>query len=72
MPAILTPEAEALWLDPTMTEPERLLPLLAPYPAERMTWYSVSKAVNSPANDVEQLVLPLSAEASSVQALGEG
>ncbi len=71
MPAILTPEAEAVWLDPTMTEPERLLSLLAPYPADRMTWYPVSKAVNSPANDVEQLVLPLSAEAQSVQALGE-
>ena len=36
MPVILTSEAERRWLDPAVTDPEALLPLLAPYPAELM------------------------------------
>ena len=59
MPVILTPGAEAVWLDPQVREPERVLPLLVPYPAEEMIVYPVSPAVNSPANDSPQLVLPL-------------
>ncbi|MGH2356152.1 MAG: SOS response-associated peptidase [Chloroflexota bacterium] len=59
MPVILTQEAEDAWLDPSITEPEQLLPLLAPYPAEGMTWYHVSPLVNSPANEGPQLALPL-------------
>jgi len=59
MPVILTPEAEGVWLDPRVEDPAVLLPLLAPYPADLMTAYAVSPAVNSPANDSPQLVLPL-------------
>ena len=59
MPVILTPEAERVWLDPAIGEPERLLPLLVPYPAEAMRAYPVSGLVNSAANDSPQLVLPL-------------
>jgi putative SOS response-associated peptidase YedK len=59
MPVILTLEAEAVWLDPNVVEPERLLPLLSPYPAEHMELYPVSPLVNAPGNDVIQCLLPL-------------
>jgi putative SOS response-associated peptidase YedK len=59
MPVILTPEAEQVWLDPAITAPEQLLPLLASYPAEAMRAYPVSGLVNSVANDSPQLVLPI-------------
>lgn len=36
MPVILKPDHEALWLDPQISDASRLLPLLAPYPAEEM------------------------------------
>ena len=51
MPVILTREAEAVWLDPAIQDPERLLPLLKPYSSEGMEVYPVSTKVNSPAND---------------------
>jgi len=60
MPVILTREAEKTWLDPRITEPERLLPLLRPFPAERMATYRVSPRVNSPKNDDRGIVDPLS------------
>ena len=59
MPVILSPAAEELWLDPQVTDPERLLPLLTPYPPEAMEAYPVSQAVNSVGNDSAQLLLPL-------------
>jgi putative SOS response-associated peptidase YedK len=34
MPVILLPEDEDHWLDPDMTEPEEIVSLLRPYPAE--------------------------------------
>lgn len=50
------PTAEALWLDPTIQEPERLLPLLIPYRAEEMEIYPVSTRVNNPAHDRPECV----------------
>ncbi len=51
MPVILDREDEDLWLDPDISEPERLLPLLRSYPATAMEAYPVSRMVNSPQND---------------------
>ena len=51
MPVILPPESYDLWLDPAMQQPDRLTPLLAPYPAEQMKTSPVSSLVNNPAND---------------------
>lgn len=51
MPAILRPEDEAAWLDPSSRDPQLLLPLLKPYPPERMRSAPASARVNSPAND---------------------
>lgn len=36
MPVILLPEDEERWLDPDMTEPDEIVPLLKPYPADLM------------------------------------
>ncbi len=50
MPVILPAESYAEWLDPD-TPVKRLLELLKPYPADRMTAREVGSAVNSPRND---------------------
>ena len=59
MPVILAPDAEAVWLDPEITDPGMLLSLLVPYPAEVMEAFPVGQGVNAVANDSPQLVLPL-------------
>jgi putative SOS response-associated peptidase YedK len=59
MPVILTREAEAVWLDPTIQDPEGLLPLLGPYPAEEMEAYPVSTQVNNTAHDGQECIQPL-------------
>jgi putative SOS response-associated peptidase YedK len=56
MPVILKRVREDIWLNPDVTEPEKLLPLLSPYPAGEMEAYPVSKAVNSPSVDMARLV----------------
>jgi putative SOS response-associated peptidase YedK len=58
MPVIIRPEDEALWLDPEVTEPERLQPLLRPYAAGEMEASPVSTAINCPANDSEEVLRP--------------
>jgi putative SOS response-associated peptidase YedK len=60
MPAILGPEAEAIWLDPDISDPARLLPLLGPYRAEEMEAYPISTLVNSTANDSPDIIAPFS------------
>jgi putative SOS response-associated peptidase YedK len=51
MPVILDPHDYDAWLDPGNEDGRRLEPLLAAYPAERMTVYPVSLAVNNPRHD---------------------
>jgi putative SOS response-associated peptidase YedK len=48
-----------VWLDPTVQDPARLLPLLTPYPAEEMEAYPVSTTVNNPTHDTPECVIPL-------------
>jgi putative SOS response-associated peptidase YedK len=55
MPVILTPEAEELWLDENEPQ-EELLSLLVPYKAEAMKAYPVSPLVNSPMNNVPEVL----------------
>jgi putative SOS response-associated peptidase YedK len=52
MPVILDPADHDLWLDPAVTDVDRLQPLLALRDASFLAAYPVSKLVNSPANDV--------------------
>ncbi|MBN2305112.1 MAG: SOS response-associated peptidase [Anaerolineae bacterium] len=57
MPAILPREDYAAWLDPDRTDSAEVMPLiLRPYPAEAMTFWPVSRAINSPANDDPSLI----------------
>lgn len=58
MPVILHPRDYAKWLDPSAQTPEQLKPLLKPFPAEMMNAYPVSTLVNTPANDIPELVVP--------------
>lgn len=59
MPVILPREVEQRWLDPTITEPDKLLQMLQPYPANLMHAYPVSQTVNSPANEGQECIAPL-------------
>jgi len=57
MPAILLPGHEKGWLENlSLLE---ALEMLKPFPAELMECYPVSKLVNSPANDVPEVIQPL-------------
>ena len=58
MPVILAREDYAQWLDPTPQKGESLQSLLKPYPAGQMTAHPVSTLVNSPANDLPDLIRP--------------
>ncbi len=59
MPVILRREDEDEWLNPDITEPERLVPLLVPYPEIEMQAVRVSPAVNVPTRDDATLIQPL-------------
>ena len=60
MPAILTPEMEAFWLDGEVRDPAVLAQALVPYPAELMRAYQVSSRVNRAGNDGPDLIVPVS------------
>ena len=55
MPVILSPEAEELWLDENEPQ-EGLLSLLVPYKADEMKAFPVSPLVNSPQNNVPEVL----------------
>lgn len=59
MPVIVPREAEAVWLDRTVDDPQKLLPLLVSYSDSEMTAYEVSLLVNSPKNDVPACIEPV-------------
>ncbi len=56
MPMIIKPSDYARWLDPALTDPAALAGMLRSYPAEDMTVYRISKAVNSPRNNRPELL----------------
>ena len=58
MPVILPPEAYALWLDPKITEPQRLMPLLGSYPSEVMRVHPVSPRVNAATAEGPECIVP--------------
>jgi len=58
MPVILPEEAYSTWLESAEADPQRLAGLLKPYPAKQMQAYPVSPLVNSPKNDVPELIRP--------------
>jgi len=51
MPVILKNDNEQAWLNPDLTEPDEIDPLLAPVAASALEVYAISTAVNNPSND---------------------
>ena len=58
MPAILDPADEARWLDPHVTDPAVLRPLLVPCPPERLRLWPVGAAVNRSGAEGPALMAP--------------
>jgi putative SOS response-associated peptidase YedK len=58
MPVILNSVDYSQWLEPAPQTPDSLLPLIRPFPADRMSAYPVSTMVNSPGNDRAECVVP--------------
>ncbi len=56
MPAIVGEGHFGAWLDPNETRPAKLLPLLQPYPVERMEKWAVSERVNAATVDEPDLL----------------
>jgi putative SOS response-associated peptidase YedK len=61
MPVALAPESWPLWLGEEPAEPRRLKGLLAPYPAEAMTYWPVSPRVGNVKNNDPSLIEPVAA-----------
>lgn len=59
MPVILARADEALWLDPALTDPAILQPLLVPCAPERVRVWLVGTAVNHPGSEGPDLMTPL-------------
>jgi putative SOS response-associated peptidase YedK len=59
MPVILEKDDEASWVNPDITEPEKLLPLLKPYPSDKMEEWQVGDAARNPRNDYPELIRPI-------------
>ncbi|HEY1190745.1 MAG TPA: SOS response-associated peptidase [Gemmata sp.] len=56
MPAIVSEGRFGAWLAPNESRPSKLLPLLEPYPVERLERYAVSERVNTAAADGPELL----------------
>jgi putative SOS response-associated peptidase YedK len=61
MPIILPPEAFDAWLDPQVTDVERLREILVPEKEENLEFYEIGRAVNNPGNDDPRLIEPAQA-----------
>lgn len=59
MPVILDPEAWPLWLGEAPADADKLKALLAPYPAEKMAAWPVSKRVGNVKNNDPSLIEPV-------------
>jgi putative SOS response-associated peptidase YedK len=59
MPAILRPEDEAAWLNPTTKGVNDLLALLQPYPDAELEAYRVARIVNAPTADRADCIAPV-------------
>jgi putative SOS response-associated peptidase YedK len=64
MPLLVEPERYAVWLDPTLSEPEDLKRLLVPAAPGRLEAYPVSTQVNNVRNNGPELLEPLEPEAT--------
>ena len=61
MPIILPHDSIDLWLDPEVTYPERIKPLLRQYPDELMVSWQVDQRVGNVRNEGADLIAPVAA-----------
>ncbi|HEX9929306.1 MAG TPA: SOS response-associated peptidase [Pyrinomonadaceae bacterium] len=59
MPIIIKPEDYEAWLDPKNFDTDDLQKFLKPYPSYEMASHAVSRQVNSPSFDGEELINPV-------------
>ena len=59
MPVILRPKSYDEWLDAKVKDTEKLRKLLVPYPSDEMSSHAVSKSVNIPDSDSDELIKPM-------------
>jgi len=59
MPAIISEGQFVAWLDPKESRAEKLMPLLLPYPVEKMERWPVSDRVNAATVEDPTLLLPM-------------
>jgi putative SOS response-associated peptidase YedK len=59
MPVILRPDDEADWVNPDITEPEHILPMIKQYPADKMKMWHVGDEARNPRNDSAELIKPV-------------
>ena len=64
MPVMMPGSAWAAWLDPAMVDAEVLLPLLTAAPADSVAVHPVSTLVNKVANNLPELIRPLTTPAA--------
>ncbi len=62
MAVILRPESYRMWLTAGELAQEQMMPLLAPYDASEMEAFPVSRAVNSPKNDLPSCIESVASE----------
>lgn len=65
MPLLVEPVRYADWLDPTVSDPQRLRELLVPAAPGRLEAYPVSTEVNNVQNNGAELLRPVAAEPSA-------
>ena len=59
MPVVLGPDVWPVWLGEEPADPPQLQALLAPYPAEEMTCWTVSSRVGNVKNNDPSLIEPM-------------
>ena len=59
MPAILRPENEGVWIDPSAESLADLRKALVPYPSNLMEMYEVSPLLGNPNSDIEECIQPI-------------
>ncbi len=65
-PAILPRGKEKEWLNPDVTEPEHILPMLKPYPPNTMDYWRVPDEAKSSKNDYPEIIEPYKEKQSSL------
>ncbi len=58
MPVMLSPEQFLPWLDPSLTDPDELTPLLRPLPAEHMHALAVRRFVSNVRHEGPECIVP--------------